>query len=351
MSTRPGKSPSPTDLTADVSAKARERVVTERDPVEDGDHPPVSPQAANSGWPEQLAAERRDEIISDRDLERLEASLRSLQRREAAGRRLPRATPLRPVPELPPVDAGGRRHGGARSSADGLRSPLSLEPERPVPPPMTSRRHNLRGPLCIFAASILAAPIAYYFLVGGLAPPSGSAPGPQIEAFVQRIIESQWTSVGQQRPSPPGAQGDDPETAAPGKVSSQQTETSQTATISEGATGATSQPTATGAESPSASKAVRALDPEELKLLTRQGEQFASAGDLVTARILFQRAAEAGDATAAMALGATYDPNVLAKLGVIGMRADVEKARSWYQKAESQGSAQATRRLQALANR
>jgi TPR repeat protein len=112
-----------------------------------------------------------------------------------------------------------------------------------------------------------------------------------------------------------------------------------------------SQPAANGAESPPSSKAVRALDPEELKFLTRQGEQLASAGDLVTARILFQRAAEAGDATAAMALGATYDPNVLARLGVIGMGADVEKARSWYQRAESQGSAQATRQLQALANR
>jgi TPR repeat protein len=58
----------------------------------------------------------------------------------------------------------------------------------------------------------------------------------------------------------------------------------------------------------------------------------------VTARILLQRAAEAGDAVAATALGATYDPNVLAKLGVVGMNADVEKARGWYQKAESFGS-------------
>jgi len=44
-------------------------------------------------------------------------------------------------------------------------------------------------------------------------------------------------------------------------------------------------------------------------------------------------------------------PNVLAKLGVVGMGADVEQARSWYRKAESQGSAEATRRLHALANR
>ena len=106
-----------------------------------------------------------------------------------------------------------------------------------------------------------------------------------------------------------------------------------------------------GAQAPSSGKANRALDPEEIKLLTKQGEQFAAAGDLVTARILFQRAAEAGDATAAIALGATYDPDVLAKLGVVGMVADVEKARSWYRKAESFGSPEASRRLNALANR
>ena len=106
-----------------------------------------------------------------------------------------------------------------------------------------------------------------------------------------------------------------------------------------------------GAQAPSSGKANRALDPEEIKLLTKQGEQFAAAGDLVTARTLFQRAAEAGDATAAMALGATYDPNVLAKLGVVGMVADIEKARSWYRKAESFGSPEASRRLNALANR
>jgi hypothetical protein len=160
-----------------------------------------------------------------------------------------------------------------------------------------------------------------------------------------------WMSAGQLEPRPTKAQDDEPETTATGETSSPQTETSQTATISESATVAMSQPAATGAGSPPSSKAVRTLHPDEVKFLIGQGEQFASAGDLVAARVLFQRAAEAGDATAAMALGATFDPDVLAKLGVIGVGADVEKARSWYQKAESQGSAQATRRLQALANR
>jgi TPR repeat protein len=98
-------------------------------------------------------------------------------------------------------------------------------------------------------------------------------------------------------------------------------------------------------------KPVRAIDPDEIKLLMKQGEQFAEVGDLVTARLLFQRAAEAGDATAATALGATYDPILLTKLGAVGISADVEKARFWYEKAASLGSSDARRRLDLLANR
>ncbi len=111
------------------------------------------------------------------------------------------------------------------------------------------------------------------------------------------------------------------------------------------------QPGAAGAPATSPREADRTLDPAEIELLMQQGEQFIAAGDLVTARIVFQRAAQAHDATAALALAATYDPIVLSKLGVVGMNADVEKARTWYQKAESLGSTDAARRLRALANR
>ena len=71
------------------------------------------------GRHEQPAAEHRDESMSDRDLERLEAILRRLQRQESATR-LPRATNLAPVPGLAPVDASGRRQSGERFG-DGFR--------------------------------------------------------------------------------------------------------------------------------------------------------------------------------------------------------------------------------------
>ena len=93
------------------------------------------------------------------------------------------------------------------------------------------------------------------------------------------------------------------------------------------------------------------LDSDEIAVLLKQGEQFIAAGDVVTARVPFERAAEAGDARAALALGATYDPMVLARLGVRGIAGDVAKARTWYEKAKALGSAEAAGRLANLTSR
>jgi TPR repeat protein len=114
---------------------------------------------------------------------------------------------------------------------------------------------------------------------------------------------------------------------------------------------ATLQTSTSGAQDPPSSTAIRPLELEQIKLLMKQGEQFIAAGDMVTARLAFQRAAEAGDANAALALGRTYDPTVLVKFGVVGISADVAEARSWYRNAEKLGSPEARQRLEVLADR
>jgi hypothetical protein len=227
---------------------------------------------------------------------------------------------------------------------DSLRAQRSLEPERLASPiEMTSRRGNLRWPVGILLASTLAVPTAYYMSVGSWDPPS--ALGPQIASSDQTIVASHSNATLESRSTT--AQDQDVETSVPEMTSEH---TGKTARASESETVAVLQGGITD-QAQFAEKANRILDPVEVTLLMKQGEQFAAAGDLVTARILLQRAAEAGDATAAMALGATYDPNVLAKLGVLGINGDVEKARSWYRKAESFGIPDASQRLSALANR
>jgi TPR repeat protein len=111
------------------------------------------------------------------------------------------------------------------------------------------------------------------------------------------------------------------------------------------------QPPAPNVPTSSSDRTVRVLGAEEIELLRQRGEEFLAAGDVLAARIAFQRAAEAGDGDAAVALGATYDPIELAKLGVVGMTGDVVTARTWYQKAKEFGSREATGRLERFVGR
>ncbi len=90
-------------------------------------------------------------------------------------------------------------------------------------------------------------------------------------------------------------------------------------------------------------------DREELAALIARGQTYLANGDVVSARLVFRRAAEAGDAPAALALGGTYDPLVLRSLGVIGVVADAAQARTWYQKAAELGSREAPQRIDQLA--
>src|SRR5262249_33993319 len=102
--------------------------------------------------------------------------------------------------------------------------------------------------------------------------------------------------------------GDDRGMPTQSEISSKRPETSHPLR-SEGQTVAMLQPSPIGEQAPLSSKPIRVLGPDEIKLLMKQGEHLIAAGDVVAARTVLQRAAEAGNASAAVALGATYDPN------------------------------------------
>ena len=97
--------------------------------------------------------------------------------------------------------------------------------------------------------------------------------------------------------------------------------------------------------------AIHRLDPSEIASSLRRGNDLIASGDLAAARLVLRRAANAGDAHAAMTLAGTYDPVVLEKLGVHGFVPDVAMARVWYEKAKKFGSAEAPQRLELLANK
>ena len=109
-------------------------------------------------------------------------------------------------------------------------------------------------------------------------------------------------------------------------------------------------PEATPAPPVALASVPRAVDEDELALLMKRGQSLIETGDLSGARLLLKRAAEAGSARAAFALGATYDPLVLKEIGALGFAPDVAMARTWYEKAKQLGSREAPRRLELLAS-
>lgn len=90
------------------------------------------------------------------------------------------------------------------------------------------------------------------------------------------------------------------------------------------------------------------LDATTIDLLVKRGEELFKSGDLIGARTAFRRAAEAGDADAALAMGSTFDPIEFLALGVQGVDADIVETRRWYETAKRLGSVEASQRLAAL---
>jgi hypothetical protein len=380
MSSPSGMSFNPFDLSPYAPKKARVRAAAgpNEPPVENGGDTVVplplatraaEPDASEDRRSEELEAQSSplpepatgqsaqsqatDEPAHDPDLDRLESSLRWLQR-ETEASRLPRAHQLPPVFGLRSVAPDGTSRD---QFINGMRVPPSLARERLKPPPaMRARRDHLRAPLRVLVASLLALPIAYYAAVGKVTwSPSPSPQQPAREAELGSLASKVVTSP--QFPLPkdevrPGETQDYNSMLA----SRNRAEPRPDAASPPASTPAVDLP----AEPPAAAAPVladaqstplRELDPEEIKHLLQQGQQYVAAGDVASARQVFLRAAEAGNAAAALAMGATFDPTALAKLGAAGIGADVGKAREWYEKARIYGSADAARRLDLLANR
>jgi hypothetical protein len=110
-------------------------------------------------------------------------------------------------------------------------------------------------------------------------------------------------------------------------------------------------PSATGARTALPLSAPRPPeDASEIAAKMKIGADLMAHGDIVAARTMFQRAAEAGEAAGAFALAETYDPVVLAKLRLRGgIAPDLALARSWYEKARDLGSPTAPERISRLA--
>jgi hypothetical protein len=95
---------------------------------------------------------------------------------------------------------------------------------------------------------------------------------------------------------------------------------------------------------------VAAPDHNEVAGLLARGIAYLSEGDVALARLYLRRAAERYDPQAALALGGTYDPAELRRIGIPNFeaQADLAKSREWYRRAAELGSPDAALRLEQL---
>jgi hypothetical protein len=410
MSTPTGKPFDPFDLSAYAPKRARARSILARPSFEEDDCQPLGDQhdevadavaaddsapvfAARAAYAEETlrpsafdldaaAAERAETAADvaavpaagehDGDLARLASSVRFVRkeaglaseqradredsRRDSGAReRLPRVAQLKPVSGLGPLDLDGPR-ARPEQFINGVRVPPSLAPDRlRRPRPLRQRRDHLRGPLRVLLASAIATPIAYYFSVANPAATAEPGTGSSLASFAARLVASAEYPLAKDKLRPEEAQAYDAVVASRNMLVTQPPAVAAPAPLAAARPAPVPLeavlPPEPAPEQAAAASPVRALDAETVKLLLQQGEQLVAGGDLVSARQVYRRAAEGGNAAAALALGATYDPAVLARIGMPGIGADVEKARGWYEKAREFGSADAPRRIETLANR
>ena len=240
-----------------------------------------------------------------------------------------------------------------------FRVPRSLDPGT-VPDPwaergMRLRRYRLLGLLGRIALAGSAAAIVALFAVGKLSLPSSTGATEQADTSPQ--FSTRFSAPDAKPPQPPivAQEASDPpqqvalaDPTTPVTAPRPSVAVAPPAPVPPPPTPAAAAPQAPAAE-PAASPQATEFNPEELAALLKRGQQLAASGDIAAARLTLRPAAEARNAQAALALGATYDPVVLRSLGIMGVTPDAAMARGWYEKAKEYGSAEAPRRLEMLA--
>jgi len=79
------------------------------------------------------------------------------------------------------------------------------------------------------------------------------------------------------------------------------------------------------------------LSAGDIAALIARGDAFLGAGDIASARLFFERAADSGDGRAAMRMAVTYDAAFLERSGLHSLGGDPERAAFWYRRARELG--------------
>jgi TPR repeat protein len=86
-----------------------------------------------------------------------------------------------------------------------------------------------------------------------------------------------------------------------------------------------------------------------ISVLLQHGNEKLALGDILSARLYFERAGAAGNEDGAMGAARTYDPGYLSTIDAPGLQADVKRAIDWYRIAvATSGNREAQARIDTL---
>jgi hypothetical protein len=90
------------------------------------------------------------------------------------------------------------------------------------------------------------------------------------------------------------------------------------------------------------------LSTEEMAALLARGDSLLSVGDVASARLFYERVADAGGGLAAVRLGETFDQFFLDRVRLRSVRGDPDAALFWYRRARDLGATDAEVLMKAL---
>jgi hypothetical protein len=86
----------------------------------------------------------------------------------------------------------------------------------------------------------------------------------------------------------------------------------------------------------------------EIAALVARGDAALATGDVASARLFYEHAADSGEARAAVRMGETFDPLFLGQARLRGVSGDLGMALFWYRRARDLGATEVERRLETL---
>ena len=93
------------------------------------------------------------------------------------------------------------------------------------------------------------------------------------------------------------------------------------------------------------------LPAEQITALLTRGDAFVRTRDIASARLFYERAADAGNGRAALRMGESFDRAFLDSIGIYRMIGDRQLALSWYRRARDLGDTEAAQLLHKLESR